>query len=586
MASVGGSQPPAVGSNSTTATGSSGTGLDADGIQQPQSEPIPPDSQAGNGTAKKATTAPPAPADDTHADEEEEPIKRWHIWLGLQNISAGAVVFLVATTCIDWGVVRRGIVGRQGGLRPFDVMSLFLSFAYISISLDHTGLFRYLAFAVAERYASSGRRLYAALFIFFAASGCLVGNDPLILSGTPFLAYFVQHAGIEDPTAYLFSHFQVANLVSSLLVSSNPTNLVITSGFNITFLRYTAWTALPTLVPCFALYPLLRYGVFHKRGMIPRVLHAPRVDARKALVDPQGGIFGACLFLSVIAILLALSALDKLSSGFMGVWIVVAPAALTMLARDMVHDVRHRRQLLEAAAEQARLEAESTARRAEHRAQRAAAAAAAEADYDADAEDLGGDDSVAIVPVDTAPPSFKPLHWFAETFPTTWMTLSHLPLNLVVFGFSMFVNMEALLHTGWVALFARWWDAWVELTGIPGAVIMMGFLTVVFCNICGTNIGSTVLLTHIMQQWEYNHHPSPRHLYGALYAMTIGSSFGAFSFTFPASLAGLLWRTMLARKGIHISHRQFFKWNFVPILVTMSIGCAVVAIETHIIYNW
>jgi Na+/H+ antiporter NhaD/arsenite permease-like protein len=52
-------------------------------------------------------------------------------------------------------------------------------------------------------------------------------KDPVILSGTAFLAYFTAAAGIEPPTAWIFSEFVSANIASAVLVSSNPTNLLI-----------------------------------------------------------------------------------------------------------------------------------------------------------------------------------------------------------------------------------------------------------------------------------------------------------------------------------------------------------------------
>lgn len=169
-------------------------------------------------------------------------------------------------------------------------------------------------------------------------AGLIVGNDPLILSGTPFLVYFTSHAKIQPPTAYLFTQFQSANLVSALLVSSNPTNLVLTQAFGISFLSYSAWLALPTITGVVVLYPLLRFYLFRGTGLIPKEIKAPKVDPKAALVDPWGGIFGATLFITTIALLVGLSAAGKLE-GVEGVWTVTAPAALIMLSRDCIRDI-------------------------------------------------------------------------------------------------------------------------------------------------------------------------------------------------------------------------------------------------------
>lgn len=60
---------------------------------------------------------------------------RWHITLSLVTAPVIAVALLWASTCIDASVIRLGIVGDEG-VRPYDVLVLFISLAYISTSLD------------------------------------------------------------------------------------------------------------------------------------------------------------------------------------------------------------------------------------------------------------------------------------------------------------------------------------------------------------------------------------------------------------------------------------------------------------------
>ena len=82
----------------------------------------------------------------------------------------------------------------------------------MTISLDAAGLFRFLAFWVASKGGSSGKRLHFYFWVFFLLLAVAVGNvrpsfsffpswaltliqDPVVLSGTPFLAYFTRIAG-------------------------------------------------------------------------------------------------------------------------------------------------------------------------------------------------------------------------------------------------------------------------------------------------------------------------------------------------------------------------------------------------------
>lgn len=69
--------------------------------------------------------------------------------------------------------------------------------AYISIALDGTGALEAVAFWVSRRGGNSGLRLFTYLYVFFLGVGCIVGNDPLILSGTP-----VSHPNISSTTSY------------------------------------------------------------------------------------------------------------------------------------------------------------------------------------------------------------------------------------------------------------------------------------------------------------------------------------------------------------------------------------------------
>lgn len=64
--------------------------------------------------------------------------------------------------------------------------------------------------------------------------------------------------------------------------------------------------------------------------------------------------------------------------------------------------------------------------------------------------------------------------------------------------------------------------------------------------------------------------------------MALGVNYGAFSTAFSASLAGLLWRDILARKHIRVSRLEFARVN-VPIIATaMAVGCAVLIGEVYI----
>ena len=65
--------------------------------------------------------------------------------------------------------------------------------------------------------------------------------------------------------------------------------------------------------------------------------------------------------------------------------------------------------------------------------------------------------------------------------------------------------------------------------------------------------------------------------------MALGVNYGAFSIAFSASLAGLLWRDILARKHIRISRLEFARVNLPIIAITMLVGLVVLTGQIYII---
>lgn len=90
------------------------------------------------------------------------------------------------------------------------------------------------------------------------------------------------------------------------------------------------------------------------------------------------------------------------------------------------------------------------------------------------------------------------------------------------------------------------------------------------------------MLARVIQVWEVLDHPSARDRHGAIYALAIGSNYGAFSTVFSASLAGLLWRDILRQKGIVVRRSEFAKLNLALVFVAMLVGCAVLLAQIYV----
>lgn len=457
-----------------------------------------------------------------------------------------ADLFLLAISAIGREEVHDGTIGANN-ISPLDIMIFFITLAYIAISIDASGLIRYLAFKVLQKGGKIGHRLFFYLYAFFFILGSFIGNDPIILSGTAFLAYMTRvSSNIVHPRAWIYTQFAVANIASAILVSSNPTNLVLAGAFQIKFINYTANMIVPVVVTAIVLFPFLLYIVFADESLIPLSIkmHELSDEAKakkpvnpnipnargKALeeenehvndeagkllsleeimnpfLDKGGAAFGAVVMAATLVTLLALNAASTRSGEHPVFWVTL-PAAFVMFSWDVGFGWYHRKETREIArkgreeiemarAEKANREnvprdtilGDEQGRDAilltEHNSQH-------EHHQSTSSEETGKRAEVILESSKTKQPERTTLvsksatfyRWSQETFPTVAAVISHLPFALVPFAFTMFVLVQALVTKGWVLVFAHGWDRWVEKTGTVGAIGGMGFLSVVLCNV-------------------------------------------------------------------------------------------------------
>jgi len=187
------------------------------------------------------------------------------------------------------------------------------------------------------------------------------------------------------------------------------------------------------------------------------------------------------------------------------------------------------------------------------------------------------------------------LHRFSKYlsihFPTFHTALPRLPFALVPFAFSQFILIEGLSRQGWIDIFAQWLVVLTKREMFK-TIWVVGVLGVLLCNASGTNIGATILLTKIVNTAALSYVPPSSgpevnikaFLRSAAIALAVASNIGAVSFTFSASLAGLLWRQILSQKGIIVAQRTFARWNLGPIVVMTIVGLAVVSAEMAVLY--
>ncbi|KAI1814214.1 hypothetical protein GGS20DRAFT_577002 [Poronia punctata] len=684
----------------------------------------------------------------TEADSLTDDVVKPYLWFRFPiNFVTGpliADIFLLAIGAINGDEIKGGIVGSDH-IVPYDILLFFFSLAYIAISIDASGLIRYLAFKVLQLGGKVGHRLFFFLYAFFFGLGSFIGNDPIILSGTAFLAYMTRvSSNIVHPRAWIHTQFAVANIASAILVSSNPTNLVLAGAFNIKFIYYTRDMVVPVVITAIVLFPFLLYIVFADESLIPSSIKMHELDeeARRRkpvnpnipygrgtageeekqteegqmlsleeimnpFLDKTGAAFGACVMAATLITILVLNEVKSSQDQETAVFYVTLPAAVVMLIFDLAWGWIHReetrkiaragRQEVAEAAERRRRELAAEGGMGEQTTDPAVTSAIAleslNTNSQPSADEKGwmkdssedvpdGEDRLAVMnpvpdgtqndtpirpahgndgngpdgdediqhetaatdtttgrkdgpvglgieipasqrradtqsthgleeeknkaaeqnaihecPIPACPPGSEPrtlvsvtrdtYRWSQDTFPTVMAVLSHLPFALLPFSFEMFILVQGLVTKGWVAVFAYGWKHWVDKTGTIGAIGGMGFLSVILCNFAGTNIGTTILLSRVIQAWEQIHIDSGEHLgdrrkWATIYSMALGVNYGAFSIAFSASLAGLLWRDILFRKHIRVHGLEFARVNLPIISIAMTIGLAVLTGEVYL----
>jgi Na+/H+ antiporter NhaD/arsenite permease-like protein len=310
-----------------------------------------------------------------------------HISISFSTAPLIADLFLLAILAIGRQEVHDGTVGANH-INPIDIMVFFITLAYIAISIDASGLIRYLAFKVLQKGGKSGNRLFFYLYAFFFILGSFIGNDPIILSGTAFLAYMTRvSSNIEHPRAWIHTQFAIANIASAILVSSNPTNLVLAGAFQIKFVVYTANMIVPVVATAIVLFPFLLYIVFADPKLIPssiRMHELSEEEKRKKPINPNipfaskdakadsdattteetemlsleeimnpfldkgGAAFGGVIMAATLITVLAINAASQ-ETGEHPVFWVTLPAAFVMFCWDIAFGWLHRKSTREIA---------------------------------------------------------------------------------------------------------------------------------------------------------------------------------------------------------------------------------------------
>jgi hypothetical protein len=86
------------------------------------------------------------------------PLKHIDIPINLTTAPILAIAILWAAQCLGPRGIRGGIVGTDG-IKPYNIIILFFSLAYLAITLDVTGILEAAAYWVRNKGGTNGRKV-------------------------------------------------------------------------------------------------------------------------------------------------------------------------------------------------------------------------------------------------------------------------------------------------------------------------------------------------------------------------------------------------------------------------------------------
>jgi arsenical pump membrane protein len=367
---------------------------------------------------------------------------------------------------------------------------------------------------------SSGKKLFLYFFLLSSILTVFTSNDIVILTITPIILYFCKYTKM-NPLPYLIGQFFAANIWSIALYIGNPTNIIVAQAFNLTFVEYSAWMLLPTIVAGLSCYGLLTF-VFRKELSQP--LSPPEIKPETALKDRPGTVFsiimlGTCLgFLSVAPVL-------GLDMGF-----ICLIFAIIMIGKDITFELRVRAgHVIITNAEKP---GENAARRSLLHSVRIAA--------------------------------------------------GRMPWKIMPFVFGMFIMVEILGTSGWIVMLSSTFANLQSSLGIFGGTFSMCFISTLASNVMN-NQPMTILFTQLLQNSNFVSTTPPGIVIASVYGLIMGSNFGA-NFTLIGALAGIMWSSITRNSGVKITYMVFAKHGFKIMPIVVALACLVLAIEIMMVF--
>jgi len=176
------------------------------------------------------------------------------------SLSGAALLIILGEVSFSWAF--RAITA-DSSINPLKILALFICMTALSVFLDETGFFGYLATKILQKTKGSQKKFFVRLYLLVSILTVFTSNDIVILTFTPFICYYAKNAKI-NPVPYLVAEFVAANSLSLTLIIGNPTNVYLATFFEVSFSRYFRVMFLPSIFAGVSGF-FITYLVFNKQ---------------------------------------------------------------------------------------------------------------------------------------------------------------------------------------------------------------------------------------------------------------------------------------------------------------------------------
>jgi len=428
------------------------------------------------------------------------------------NIATGSVLALLVLLIfqiIDLETVKLGIFGNDQ-LRPWEIIVIFFTVAYVSISVDVTGILDFFAYKIVRKAKNSGVKLFVFFYLFACILTVFTSNDIVILTLTPIIFYLGKHAKLNI-IPLLFAEFFGANTLSMFLYIGNPTNIIVGNALGLGFLEYTKIMWLPTIVAAFANLGLL-YLFFRKK--LTRKFKTNH-DSEFAIRNWFDAIGSSILLLTMLGALTASQALN------IPIWVITSAFALIFIVEDLIFGLYYSYK------------------------------------YKA----------LAKLKLQKEKQELSKLYGLPENPNEFWIAVKRIPWKILPFVIVFFILIAGLNTYGAV----DWLATTISQTSttLGSSIATNGILGFILANLIN-NQPMTILLSNVLVSDSLQ--TSELAFKGGAYAIVIASNLGA-NLTLIGALAGLMWKKILITKGVKISYIDFLKTGLTitPIVFALTL---------------